>query len=141
MGRHRIISLPSAEETLLFGARFASSLLPGQIVALKGDLGAGKTTFVQGLLQGLHIQDTATSPTFTLLQTYAEKIHHFDLYRIASAAEFTRLGFDEFLGGNGIALIEWPERIAPLLPPDAWLIEFFYHPTGRTACIKRWEDL
>lgn len=144
MGRQRITSsyfLPSAEETLLFGAQFAQSIQPNTIIALKGDLGAGKTTFVQGLLKGLKINDIAQSPTFTLLQTYQGPLplYHFDLYRISSTEEFLRLGFDEFLASGGVAAIEWAERIESLIPPDATLVELSYaSPSGRTALVTTW---
>jgi tRNA threonylcarbamoyl adenosine modification protein YjeE len=146
MGRQRISGpffLSSAEETLRFGAQFATQIQPNQILALRGDLGAGKTTFMQGLLAGLKIADRAQSPTFTLLQSYEGPfpVHHFDLYRIESSAEFCRLGFEEFLQNGGFAAIEWPEKIESLIPPDAWLIDLTYSlPYGRSATVKTWKE-
>jgi tRNA threonylcarbamoyl adenosine modification protein YjeE len=98
MGRERII-LNGPEETIQFGIHFASNLAAGAILALQGDLGSGKTTFVQGLLKGFNIADTAQSPTFTYLQVYQSPfctVYHFDLYRLASTKDFLLLGFDEF---------------------------------------------
>lgn len=136
MGRERII-LTSPEETIQFGCKLASNLSANSILALQGDLGAGKTTLVQGLLNGFNIQDTAQSPTFTYLQIY-KNIYHFDLYRLTSEQDFLLLGFDEFLFAGGIAVIEWPERIASLLPPDACLIRLSHHEQNRIAEITTW---
>ncbi len=140
MGRQRI-ELLSAEETLSFGAQFASALNPGQIIALRGDLGAGKTTFAQGLLQGFGISEPVQSPTFSLLQSYEGPflIHHFDLYRIETAAEFQRLGFLDCFSDNAICLIEWPQKITSLIPDNATLITLVYNDIGgRTAYIEPW---
>ena len=107
--------------TQLFGKQWAQSLEPGTIVALHGDLGAGKTTLAKGIiaeLTGVPF-DAIQSPTFTLMNLYEGKcpIYHFDLYRLKSAEEFIAKGFVDFLESDGICLIEWPERIEPLLPP------------------------
>ncbi len=137
MGRERII-LTGPEETISFGAQFASKLAFNSILALQGDLGAGKTTFVQGLLNGLNIRDLAQSPTFTYLQIYERAVYHFDLYRLKSERDFLLLGFDEFLFAGGIAVIEWPERIESLLPPDTCLIRLSHHEQNRMAEITTW---
>lgn len=139
MGRERII-LTGSEETIRFGTQFASKLARPSILALQGDLGAGKTTFVQGLLTALNIQDLAQSPTFTYLQIYQESLYHFDLYRLKSEREFLLLGFDEFLFTSGIAVIEWPERIESLLPPDTCLIRLSHHEQNRIAEISTWGE-
>jgi tRNA threonylcarbamoyladenosine biosynthesis protein TsaE len=137
MGRERIV-LTSPEETVRFGAQFAARLFPNAILALQGDLGAGKTTFVQGLLDGFNIRDRAQSPTFTYLHVYAHPIYHFDLYRLKSQTDFHNLGFDEFLTAGGISVIEWPDRIGSLLPPDAFLIRLSHHNGNRIAEITTW---
>ncbi len=139
MPRGRIV-LNSAEDTMALGAEFASRLKAGDVLALQGELGAGKTTFVQGLLKGLAILDTAQSPTFTYLQIYqgAIPVYHFDLYRLKNAQDFVFLGFEEYLFGNGIAVVEWPDRITPILPSDANLIELSYSDLGRVANIGSW---
>lgn len=136
MGRERII-LKSREETLAFGAQFALKLKEPSLLALQGDLGSGKTTFVQGLLNGLNIRDIAQSPTFTYLQIYEERLYHFDLYRLVSEKDFLHLGFDEFLSER-LAVIEWPEKIASLLPPETTLIKLFHHEHHRIAEITTW---
>lgn len=135
-----LVILASADETIAFGAEFASRLKAGDIVALQGDLGAGKTTFVQGLLQGLGIADTAQSPTFTYLQIYQGilPIYHFDLYRLKNEPDFVFLGFEEFLYADGIAVVEWPERIPTILPQNTTLIELSYCDSGRIAAIGSW---
>lgn len=113
-----ILSEPSATQS--FGEQWAQSLEPGTIVALHGDLGAGKTTLAKGIiaeLTGVAV-DAIQSPTFTLMNLYDGKcpIYHFDLYRLKSADEFIAKGFVDYLESDGICLIEWPDRIEPLLP-------------------------
>jgi tRNA threonylcarbamoyladenosine biosynthesis protein TsaE len=110
----------SPGETLALGARLARALRPGDVVALYGDLGAGKTHLVKGLAAGLGLDpDEAASPTFVLVHEYPTDppLYHFDAYRIERPAEFTRLGFEEYAAGDGVCVVEWPERIEPLLPP------------------------
>jgi tRNA threonylcarbamoyladenosine biosynthesis protein TsaE len=102
----------SEEETEAAGERFASSLTPGDVVLLYGDLGAGKTAFVRGLARGLGAgDDDVSSPTFTLIQEYAGRatLYHVDLYRL-EPAEVDDLGLEELLSGDGIVAIEWAER-------------------------------
>ncbi len=103
----------STEETLALGKTFSSELAPGSIVCLFGKLGSGKTTFIRGVCEGLGAKDLVTSPTFTLINEYKNSppIYHFDFYRIQSESELYELGLDEYLYGNGISLIEWPELI------------------------------
>ncbi len=136
----RRVDLQTAEETVSFGSGFSSELKANQILALRGDLGAGKTTFVQGLLKGLSISDTAQSPTFTYLQIYqgAIPIYHFDLYRLKNESDFIYLGFEDCLYAGGIAVIEWPERISSIIPDDAHLIEMSHSPSGRIALVDKW---
>ncbi len=100
--------------------RIAGALRKGDLVALRGDLGAGKTTLVRYILRALGIGDAVPSPSFTLLQEYetpALRISHFDLYRIEDPSELDELGFDEALE-TGAAMIEWPERAGTRLPDD-----------------------
>ncbi len=127
--------LLSAEETITFG-KMAAKLLPKKsILALSGDLGAGKTTFVQGLAEGLGIQERVQSPTFVLLNVY-DGLMHFDLYRLKTSSEFTGLGFDEYFEAAGICAIEWPERIQDILPPQTIHIHFRHEKEGRIAVVK-----
>lgn len=110
----------SAAETLVLGRRLATTLAPGDIVALYGNLGAGKTHLVKGICEGFGIPTEAvTSPTFTLVNEYAGAdfpIYHFDAYRIERVEEFFELGYEDYFFGAGVCLIEWPEHIEPLLP-------------------------
>jgi tRNA threonylcarbamoyladenosine biosynthesis protein TsaE len=110
----------SPEETIELGRRFAAGLQPGDVVALYGDLGSGKTHFVKGIAAGLGWDPSeVASPTFVLLHEYATQppVYHFDAYRIGRPEEFTALGFEEYASGDGICVVEWPERIEGLLPP------------------------
>ena len=129
--------IQSCEEMTLFGQEIGDSL--PSIVALYGDLGAGKTTFVKGLAQAVaHIPARAvSSPTFTLLNIYEGKriVYHFDLYRLKSAEEFIERGLEDYLSLD-IACIEWPERIAHLLPPDTLHIEIAMEGEGRRVRIR-----
>ncbi len=113
----------SASETLEVGRRLASALEAGDVVALIGDLGAGKTHLAKGIAAGLEVDpETVTSPTFTLVQEHGDgALLHLDLYRLESD-EVGRLGLDELLDGDAISVVEWPERGAEWLPSRTiWL--------------------
>ncbi len=111
----------TAEATEAAGERLAGGLGPGDVVALTGELGAGKTCFVQGLARGLGVDRVATSPTFVLVNEYRGRlpVHHVDVYRTGSLTELLDLGFSELLDGDGVTVIEWADKIAPLLPARA----------------------
>lgn len=118
----------SIEETRHLAQQIAKNLKPGDLIALQGDLGAGKTTFAKSLIAALihEDEDHINSPTFTYLNIYENPglvVYHFDLYRLESQQGFVEKGFTDFLNTDGICIIEWPERIAELLPPDAIKIE------------------
>jgi hypothetical protein len=120
-GKITEIDLPDMAATAALGARVAGGLAPGDIVALEGDLGAGKTALARAVLQALGVREDVPSPTFTLVQRYetpALIVNHFDLYRIKSESELDELGFDDALA-EGAALIEWPERALHRIPGDA----------------------
>lgn len=125
MGRNRIITLPTLADTIAFGRSFAKDIRPNDIIALRGNLGAGKTTFVKGLSMGLGFDGIVQSPTFTLLHQYEGilPIFHFDLYRMKTADDFFSLGFEEYFEKNGVCVIEWPEVILPMLPKNARHLE------------------
>ena len=108
----------NAEETRNAGKKLGDSLNPGDIVALRGPLGAGKTVFAQGVAESLGIREPVTSPTYTLISEYEGRmpLYHMDLYRLGSPEEFTWLGVQEMLDGAGISLIEWSERAGEELP-------------------------
>jgi len=108
----------SPEETEAAGERLAAMLRPGDVVALVGELGAGKTCFIQGLVRGLGATTRATSPTFVLINQYRGRlpIYHVDAYRTQSLAELMDLGIPELLQGDGVAVVEWADKLLPLLP-------------------------
>ncbi|MGF1454785.1 MAG: tRNA (adenosine(37)-N6)-threonylcarbamoyltransferase complex ATPase subunit type 1 TsaE [Alphaproteobacteria bacterium] len=118
----RTVSLRDDTDTARLGARLAAAAAPGDVIALSGDLGAGKTTLARGFVRALTaLDEEVPSPTFTLVQTYDAArfpIWHFDLYRIGEPAEVVELGWDEALAG-GVSLVEWPERLGPNLPAGA----------------------
>jgi tRNA threonylcarbamoyladenosine biosynthesis protein TsaE len=110
----------SETETRAIGGRLVDALGPGDVVALYGTLGAGKTQFVKGVCAALGIpEEQVHSPTFTLVNEYAGAafpVYHFDAYRIERVNEFFELGYEEYFYGDGVCLIEWPERVEALLP-------------------------
>ena len=108
----------SAEETRILGAALAPLLVPGDVISLSGDLGAGKTVFVQGVAGALGVEQRVTSPTFTLVHHLVGRypIIHVDVYRLESFQEVMDLGFDELIDPEAILLVEWGEVVAPLLP-------------------------
>ena len=115
----------SYEDTLALSTRLAQALERGDVVCLYGELGAGKTAFVKGLVKGLKMNPLKVhSPTFTLMNIYEGKIplYHFDLYRI-KADDLFGLGYEEFFYGSGIAAVEWSERLEHLLPKVFWKVE------------------
>lgn len=137
MGRIRLARsylLKEKQETKAFGAFVAKELLPSAVLALYGDLGAGKTTFVQGLAEALGIVEPVQSPTFILLNVY-EKLAHFDLYRLKNGSDFMSLGFCEYFEEPLICAIEWPEKIVSFLPQNTIHIHFEYKDGGRIAKI------
>lgn len=112
------VTTHSPEETRILGAALGPALVPGDVVSLNGDLGAGKTVFVQGLAGGLGVRRRVTSPTFTLVHQYSGRypILHLDIYRLDHFQEVIDLGFEELLDPSAILVVEWGEAVAPLLP-------------------------
>jgi len=113
--------LPDEAATLALGQRLAACLQPGFKIYLHGDLGAGKTTLVRGLLRGLGYAGRVKSPTFTLVETYnlsSLYLYHFDFYRMRSSEEWRDAGFREAFAGDSVCLVEWPEKAAGLPAPD-----------------------
>ncbi|MEG2315632.1 MAG: tRNA (adenosine(37)-N6)-threonylcarbamoyltransferase complex ATPase subunit type 1 TsaE [Clostridia bacterium] len=109
----------SVEETRALGARLASQLLPGDVLLLLGDMGAGKSELTRGIARGLGITGYVTSPTFTIMQLHDTgrlPLYHFDWYRLNSAAELYELSMDEYLYGEGVAVVEWPSRAEDAIP-------------------------
>lgn len=118
MNKALAVTTTSPEETRIVGASLAPTLLPGDVISLSGDLGAGKTAFVQGLAAALGVQRQVTSPTFTIVHEYEGRypVVHLDVYRLNSFQEVLDLGFEEYMDGGSVVAIEWGEAIAPLLP-------------------------
>ena len=113
----------SAHETFELGKEFASGLKRGDIVALYGELGSGKTQFAKGICCGLGVRNHVVSPSFTILNEYTEgtyPVYHFDFYRLRSLSELAEFGFEEYLFGDGICLLEWANVVASALPPDRY---------------------
>lgn len=118
MKRFEEIYTGSPDESFALGKKLGAASVRGDIITLRGELGSGKTVLAKGIASGLGITEEVTSPTYTLLEIYEANIplYHFDLYRILSPVEFDNLAFEEYWEGNGVSIIEWPERAGGLLP-------------------------
>lgn len=114
-----VLETMSPEETFLVGKELGEKSVPGQVYTLTGDLGVGKTVFTQGLAKGLGIEEPVSSPTFTIVQVYEEgrlPFYHFDVYRIGDIEEMEEVGFEDYVMGEGVSLIEWADLIREILP-------------------------
>jgi tRNA threonylcarbamoyladenosine biosynthesis protein TsaE len=119
----------SRNETLELGRSFAATLKPGDVVALFGDLGSGKTQFVSGVCNGLNVEGHVASPTFTMIHEYSVPwgtVAHIDLYRIRSREEIRELGLEEYFHDRCICLIEWAEAALDLLPPHHYVVRIAF---------------
>jgi tRNA threonylcarbamoyladenosine biosynthesis protein TsaE len=143
------VETQSADETRRLGLTLTPMLLPGDVLSLSGDLGAGKTTLVQGMAVGLNIHEWVTSPSYILMKEYAGgrySLIHLDVYRLGRIQEVIDLGLDEFLDPRAIVVIEWGDMIAPLLPSDHLVIELTHTDEDArrrvtiTARGRGWED-
>ena len=117
--KKEIIETHSAQETFALGQRIGLEALPGQVYTLIGDLGVGKTVFTQGVADGLGITEPVNSPTFTIVQIYEEgrmPFYHFDVYRIGDVEEMDEIGYEDYIYGEGVSLIEWANLIEEILP-------------------------
>ena len=127
-----------------FAAKIAMILVSGDVVYLRGELGTGKTTFARAIIQQMGRVDSVTSPTFTLIETYDLNevlVAHLDLYRIESEAEMEGVGLRDYLDGNWICLIEWPDRAPGMLPDPDLTIDLAYEGKGRSAVLVVTERL
>ncbi len=109
----------SPEETFAFGEELGKNAKPGQVYTLIGDLGVGKTVLTQGIAKGLGIDEAICSPTFTIVQEYHSgrmPFYHFDVYRIGCVEEMDEIGFDDYVYGDGLTMIEWANLIEEILP-------------------------
>lgn len=127
-------------ETAQVGERLAAELSAGSVVAVRGDLGAGKTCFVRGVARGLGFCGMVTSPTFTLIHEYRSgrlPLYHVDLYRLTDVQQAVGIGLEDYLGGDGVTVIEWPERVAALLPAGTRWVEIqITGPTTRQITVR-----
>lgn len=116
-----IIETRSAKETYDLGKKIGSQAKAGEVYTLVGDLGVGKTVFTQGLAKGLGIEEPISSPTFTIVQVYEDgrlQFYHFDVYRIGDIEEMDEIGFEDYVYGEGVSLIEWANLIDEILPAN-----------------------
>ena len=117
----QVIETNSPQETHLLGKKLGEAACPGQIYALTGDLGVGKTVLTQGFAEGLGIRENVNSPTFTILQEYSGgrlPLYHFDVYRILDVYDMEEIGYEDYFFGKGVCLIEWGEVVDEILPED-----------------------
>lgn len=153
MGAVLHLATDDAEETRSLGRALAALLESGDVVSLTGDLGAGKTTLVQGVAAGLDVRQPVLSPTFTLVREYEgrHRVFHVDVYRLDRIQDVLDLGFQDMVGEGGVILIEWGDAIETLLPEDRLQVELTLAPDGQGRLVDlsgsgsswagRWERL
>lgn len=134
-----IVECPDALSTQALGERLGRVLSAGSVVALRGPLGAGKTTLTQGVARGVGSDEPVTSPTFVLMQIYESgrlPLYHFDAYRLEGPDELLAIGVEDYLWGDGAVLMEWPERAGDLLPADHLEVMIDFEGEGRRIEFK-----
>lgn len=122
MSDNKVIETYNEKDTFNLGVQIGENAKPGDVFTLIGDLGVGKTVFTQGVAKGLGIEDSICSPTFTIVQVYDEgrlPFYHFDVYRIGDISEMDEIGYEEYVYGEGVSMIEWANLIEEILP-DAY---------------------
>lgn len=137
--RHWQLTLRDEVATVALGAQVAAVLMPGMLVFLRGELGAGKTTFCRGLIGGLGHRGAVKSPTYTLVEPYEDTqppVYHFDLYRLGAAAELDEMGLRDYLDSQHLCLVEWPERGTGVLPPADLIITLTLGDHGREVVLE-----
>ncbi len=121
----KIIETESAKETYDLAAKMGETGTPGEILALCGDLGTGKTVFAKGVAAGLGIKEHVSSPTYTILQQYDDgrlPLYHFDVYRIGDISEMDETGYDDCFFGKGVTIVEWADNVREIMPPGTiWI--------------------
>ena len=133
------VYLPDEMATLALGAHIAHQFSTGGIIKLQGDLGAGKTTFVRGLLRELGYEGTVKSPTYTLVEPYHlinQTIYHFDLYRLADPEELEYMGIRDYLDKDALCILEWPDKGGVYIPKANLQITIQQHLAGRVAYLE-----
>ena len=131
----------SAEETIQQGKKIGSLLQTGAIIAMEGNLAAGKTTITKGIAESLGIEETITSPTFTLISEYEGKmpLYHMDVYRLDSCEDFINLGVEDLMYGEGVSIIEWSERVREELPKSTFTLRLEVREDGgRDITLENW---
>lgn len=148
MSKNLKLHSSNSDETIELGRKIGLCLKKGDILAMQGTLGAGKTTITKGIAESLGVKDVITSPTFCLISEYEGKmpLYHIDVYRLEGTEDFINLGTDDMLYGNGVSIIEWSEKIMEELPSSTIIIRLTPesdHGTERTIEIENWpyEDL
>lgn len=135
----RDLNLPDAAASEALGAALAPGVVPGRVLHLRGDLGAGKTTVVRGALRALGHEGKVKSPTYTLVEPYAlSRLHlyHFDFFRLKDGAEWTNSGFRDYFGPHAACLVEWPERVGAALGAPDLELRLEFAPVGRRALLS-----
>ena len=128
--------VPDEQSMLNLGSAFASELRGGDVIYFVGDLGAGKTTFVKGIVRGIGFYGNVTSPTYTLVESYEHAdftVYHFDLYRLDSPDDLEFLGIRDMVGRQSVILVEWPDKGIGVLPSADLVVEISYQDNGRTV--------
>ncbi len=131
--------IPNEAAMLKFGQKLSSEFIKSGTVLLKGNLGAGKTTLVKGILQGLGHKGSVKSPTYTLVEPYhlqGKDVYHFDLYRLGDPEELEYMGGRDYFHDNALCLIEWPEKATGYLPQENMIITLSYQEEGREIFIE-----
>lgn len=139
-GGQIVLTTLDAEQTEACGRELARLLEPGDVVALHGELGAGKTCFVRGLAAGLGVRDAVSSPTFTLMHTHDGRLplHHLDAWMAARGEAFLRDGGADWLSAEGVCAVEWAERVEPWLPPERFEVRLEHAGGDRRTVRLRW---
>lgn len=135
--------LPSNEATIALGEMVGKNLRPGDILLLEGDLGAGKTTFAQGVAKSLGVNEFVNSPTFVIINEYFSgrlPLYHMDLYRVEDESQLYDLGIEEYFFGNGVCLVEWPAIALPLMPEEVAWIRLEQSGDGRVVTLETHGD-
>lgn len=134
------INIKDEAATREYGHSLAKELKAGQVVALTGDLGAGKTTLTKAIAEGLNIDEPISSPTFAIIKEYKSgdlPLYHFDVYRLEDPEEMYNLGYEDYFYGDGVCVVEWADKVESLLPKDTIRIHISYGDTPESRIYKR----